>query len=461
MDSVSLILNIILFLTVVILIAVVIKRTSANRRNDTGHEIEEKHRNDELLKAIGESHRREMEEMRTRYAEQRSEMKEDFNNRLAEIRMNFDRQRDDDRQRHKEEMETLRRETLNQYKTLSQEVLSANAESLKQQNNDQMETIMRPLKDRLEQFNKLVMDSYGKENASRQSLCDQVTKLIELNRTIGEEARNLTLALKADPKQQGDWGENILETLLEEAGLEKGIHFNVQVTRNERGEVLRNEEGKGQRPDVVVNLPDSRKLVIDSKVSLTAFTEYHACDDPEQRKILARRHLDSVRKHINELANASYQKTIENSADHLLMFIPMENAYLLAMQTDRDLWKYAYDRHIAIVSPTHLLSVMHIISQLWTQDSQNRNVLKIAEEGGKLYDKLSRFCEEFIKIDKSLESTRKAYDDAFKHLTTGRGNVISRAENLRGLGAKVSKTIPSRLTESSDVDDNFLPPDGE
>lgn len=407
------------------------------------------------------NHDMQMSALRTSYAEQRAEMKNDFNARLLEIenlnalriqemKAGFERQAEKDREAHEQSLEALKKEAAAEYKILAREILEQSSDSLRRQNENHLSAILNPLRENITSFNKLVTESYVKENSSRQSLSEQISRLMDLNRTIGEEARNLTHALKNDSKTQGDWGETLLQTLLEQAGLSEGIHFRTQVTRDERGNILRSEEGKGLRPDVIVNLPDKRKLIIDSKVSLTAFAEYSSTEDAAQKSRLAKSHLESVKRHINELKEASYQSAIADTADHVLMFIPVENAYLLAMQTDRDLWKYAYERHVAIVSPTHLFSVMQIISQLWTQDDRNRNVLKIAEAGGRLYDKFASFCDDFLKIEKSLADTQKAYDSAFKHLVSGRGNLVSRAENMRTLGAKVKKQIPSKIADAAD-----------
>jgi len=416
----------------------------------------------ELINKLQHLQQTHFDLMQSGYDRQRREMHDDFERRLAraeadnqtrlsEMKHEFERETERLRQAQREQLEVLRREAANEYKALSQEVLESNASALKQQNLEQIDSILNPLKERIGEFNKIVIDSYAKENASRQSLSDQITNLIELNKTIGEEAKNLTSALKSESKIQGDWGESVLKTLLEQSGLEEGIHFEMQVTRDENGNILRDEEGNGLRPDVIVHLPDRKNIIIDSKVSLTAFTAYHETENTDEKRALAKKHLASVKKHIKELSDKGYQKDIKNSAEHVLMFVPIENAYLMAMQSDPQLWKYAYDLHVAIVSPTHLFSVMQIISQLWNQDSRNRNALKIAESGGKIYDKLTGFCEEFVKIRKALDIAATSYENALKRLSTGRGNVIGMAENIRILGVRVKKSLPEEILRNAEL----------
>lgn len=453
METTIVIIGIIIIAALSALTAAVITNGRRNRDNTN---------NEEFIERLKQSHDAQIMQIRAGYAEQREEMRADFDRRLekiesdsrkrtAELKEEYDKESERLREMQKEQLETLRREASNEYKALSQQVLEKNATSLKEQNLEQIDSILTPLKERIQEFHQIVIDSYTKENAARQSLTDQITNLIELNKTIGDEARNLTSALKSDSKVQGDWGETILKTLLEQSGLEEGIHFEVQATRDERGNILRDDEGNGLRPDVIVHLPDRKNIIIDSKVSLTSFAAYHSCGDPNERESLAKKHLASVKKHIKELSEKEYQKHVSNSAEHVLMFIPVENAYLMAIQLDPMLWKYAYDLHVAIVSPTHLFSVMQIISQLWSQDSRNRNAMKIAESGGRIYDKLAGFCDDFQKLRKALDTASASYDNALKKLSTGRGNIVSMAENMRTLGAKVKKSLPDEILSEAEI----------
>lgn len=350
----------------------------------------------------------------------------------------------------RENFENQRRELANQFEVLSRHILAEEQKRLRNENDTGIQALLSPLRSRLDEFQRLVSDAHEADLRGRANLAGQVEQLMKLNLTIGEEARRLTSALKRDTKIQGDWGEHILSTLLEKGGLVKGIHFDTQITRDSSGNVLRNEEGSQLRPDVVVYLPDQRSLIIDSKVSLTAFVDYCNASDDEQRQRHGRRHVESVKKHIKELAEKHYPEVIENACENVMMFMPMENAFLLAFELDDSLWRFAFERKVAVVSPTHLFSAIQIVSQLWVRDDQNKHVAKIAETGGKLYDKLASFCKTFEKIDSAITASRNAYDDAFAQLCSGRGNAIRQAMTLKNLGAKVSKPFPPKFIDAND-----------
>lgn len=386
------------------------------------------------------------EEMQARAKHQQEEMQANARRQQEALESQAKRQEE---AMHRRE-DDLRRESVAQFKALAADLLKEHAGELKQTNSEQIIAILKPLAENIEGFRKAVTESYVNENASRKSLTDQIQQLMELNRSIGTEAKNLSTALKGDSKVQGDWGEMILQTMLERAGLQNGVHFIVQATHGEDGVLLKSETGKGLRPDVIVNLPDSRKVIIDSKVSLSAYTDYVAADDEMARKEASKRNLLSVRKHIDELADKSYQKTVKESADYVLMFIPNEGAYIAALQADGDLWQYAYERNVAIVSPTHLFSVMKIVSQLWSQDKQNRNAIKIAEKGGDLYDKLVLFVEAMQEVGVNINKAMDSFNTATNRLTSGRGNVIRLTEQLKELGAKANKSLPHRLVDNAD-----------
>lgn len=354
-------------------------------------------------------------------------------------------------ERHQMEMRDFQERTRLQFKELAGEALRDNSEQLRLRGSQELDAVLGPFREKLEGLRKVVTESYVQENASRRSLSDQVERLMALNRTIGDEARNLTHALKRDPGEQGRWGETVLENLLESAGMRRGSDYEVQVTRDSTGHTLRDQEGRLQRPDVIVKLPDAHRIVIDSKVSLTAYLDYTKAGDDDERREATRRHTASVRSHVDELASKQYHLTIEGALEHTLMFMPNEGAYLAAVDSDPELWNYAYDRKVVIVSPAHLFSVMQIISQLWRQEKQNLNAEKIARLGGELYDKLTRFASEFVKIEKELDDVRKAYDKAYNHLATGRGNVIRRAQQLRDKGARVGASLPSQLLLDDEV----------
>lgn len=381
---------------------------------------------------------------------QRKQIIESLNRQIDLLNQQHARQIEMLTAKYEKQNESLRREMMLQFNVLASDVLRRNSESLKEANSEQIDALLRPLKENIESFKKTISEGYVKETSSRKLLEVQIERLVKLNETIGEEARNLTSALKGNSKVQGDWGEMILETLLENAGLERGINFETQLTRDSGGNVLKNDEGKLLRPDVLIKLPDNHSIIVDSKVSLTAFVDYCNAEDENVRIVAGKKHLQSVYAHIDELYAKMYQNNLKGAADYVMMFIPNESAYIAAVQLDINLWKYAYERGVIIVSPTHLFSVMSIVSQLWRQDKQNRNAMLIAERGGKLYDKLVLFMESFEKVGKSIDDAMTSYNKSFNQLRTGKGNVLRQAEDMKALGAKASKSLPERLSDSAE-----------
>lgn len=381
---------------------------------------------------------------------QRKQIIESLNRQIDLLNQQHARQIEMLTAKYEKQNESLRREMMLQFNVLASDVLKRNSESLKEANSEQIDALLRPLKENIESFKKTISEGYVKETSSRKLLEVQIERLVKLNETIGEEARNLTSALKGNSKVQGDWGEMILETLLENAGLERGINFETQLTRDSGGNVLKNDEGKLLRPDVLIKLPDNHSIIVDSKVSLTAFVDYCNAEDENVRIVAGKKHLQSVYAHIDELYAKMYQNNLKGAADYVMMFIPNESAYIAAVQLDINLWKYAYERGVIIVSPTHLFSVMSIVSQLWRQDKQNRNAMLIAERGGKLYDKLVLFMDSFEKVGKSINDAMTSYNKSFNQLRTGKGNVLRQAEDMKALGAKASKSLPERLSDSAE-----------
>ena len=381
---------------------------------------------------------------------QRKQIIESLNRQIDLLNQQHARQMEMLTAKYEKQNESIRREMMLQFNVLASDVLKRNSESLKEANSEQIDALLRPLKENIESFKKTISEGYVKETSSRKLLEVQIERLVKLNETIGEEARNLTSALKGNSKVQGDWGEMILETLLENAGLERGINFETQLTRDSGGNVLKNDEGKMLRPDVLIKLPDNHSIIVDSKVSLTAFVDYCNAEDENVRIVAGKKHLQSVYAHIDELYAKMYQNNLKGAADYVMMFIPNESAYIAAVQLDINLWKYAYERGVIIVSPTHLFSVMSIVSQLWRQDKQNKNAMLIAERGGKLYDKLVLFMDSFEKVGKSIDDAMTSYNKSFNQLRTGKGNVLRQAEDMKNLGAKASKSLPERLSDSAE-----------
>lgn len=342
----------------------------------------------------------------------------------------------------------------NRFKNLANEILKQNTTDLKAQNEEKLRELLQPLHSNIEEFKKTVADTYNNEARERFSLSERIKDLVSLNQSISKQAQELSEALRGDSKVQGDWGEMVLESILEKSGLQKGVEYFTQATVDENGNTLRNEDGSLLRPDVVVRYPDKRFVVIDSKVSLTAFVDYANADNEETRQSASARHVRSVRKHIEELAKKRYQDYVGNEGklDFVMMFIPNEPAYIAAMRIEPTLWQEAYDRNVLIVSPTHLVSGLKLIAQLWSRDRHTRNALNIAEEAGKMYDKFSDFTKDMEKIEKALGSTQKAFDDAMTKLSRGTGNLVTRASNLQKLGVKANKQIAASVAKSNQLE---------
>ncbi len=351
-----------------------------------------------------------------------------------------------------EEKEKLSQESEVRFKNIANEILADNSRVFKEQNESRLSEILTPLKENIEQFKKTVSESYSAEARERFSLHERIKELIELNLSIGKEAKDLTLALKGNSKVQGDWGEMILENLLERSGLQRDREFFVQMTTDDDGKTLRNDAGKALRPDVVVKYPDGRCVVIDSKVSLTAYVNYVNADTPEMQDLYRKQHLASMRSHIVELRDKKYQDYVGGGkTDFVMMFVPNEAAYITAMQMDDKLWQEAYDVRVLLISPTHLISVLKLISQLWSHDRQTRNAIEIAVESGRMYDKFVGFVEDMRKIERSISQTKETYDAAMKKLSAGTGNLVARAEKLRKMGAKASKSLPESIQEAEEI----------
>ncbi|MCH5246412.1 MAG: DNA recombination protein RmuC [Muribaculaceae bacterium] len=329
------------------------------------------------------------------------------------------------------------------FKYLASEIMRQQSRIFKEEHETRLGEILTPLKEEVGKLGKSIQETYSAEARERFALDSRIKELVETNLSIGREAKELSSALRGNSKIQGDWGEMILETILQKSGLVEGTHYTVQQTTDNTGRTLRNENDATLRPDVVVNYPDGRVIVIDSKVSLTAFVDLVSAEDDSSRNDAAARHLASVKKHVLELSRKSYQDYVGSSkTDFVMMFIPNEPAYIEAMRLDNNLWQEAYDHRVLIVSPTHLISALRLVDQLWRQDSQNRNAIEIATRAGRMYDKFVGFIDDMEKIDKSIKATQSAYTDAMRKLSEGTGNLVSRARQLQELGAKTSKMLP-------------------
>lgn len=349
----------------------------------------------------------------------------------------------------KEEIEALGKKFNMEFENIAQKILDDKTLKFTKQNKDNLEMILKPLGENIDNFKKKVEEVYDKESKERFSLGKEVEKLVELNKQVSEEANNLTKALKGSSKTQGDWGQMILENILEQSGLVKNREYFVQeFLKDQDGNYLKNQDGRKMQPDIIVAYPDDRKVIIDSKVSLTAYSRYVETDDLDAQKVFLQEHLRSMRKHIDDLSAKNYQD-FAPTLDFVMMFVPNEPAYMLAMQTDHDLWRYSFDKRILLMSPTNLIAALKLIVNLWKREYQNQNALAIAERGAALYDKFVGFVDNLTDVGTHIERTQKSYDQALGQLKEGRGNLIGQAEKLRDLGVKAKKSLPGNLVSDA------------
>jgi len=342
----------------------------------------------------------------------------------------------------KDELKKIGENFTNQFKVLADEILEDKSKKFTEINQTNLDNILKPLGKNIDEFKRRVEETYDRESKQRFSLEEKIKELVLLNQKISDDANNLTKALKGDSKVQGDWGEVILERILEMSGLENGREFFTQdFIKDETGNIIRTEGGAKLRPDVTVVFPDNRKVIIDSKVSLTAYERFVSSDKEEDQKKALTEHILSVRKHIDELSAKNYQDFIE-SVDFVLMFVPVEPAFIVAMKDDSELWNYGYSKRVILISPTNLLAVLKMIKDIWRRDKQNRNAIDIAEKSGALYDKFVSLYDDLKNVGSALERTTKSYDEAMKKLKDGSGNLIGRVETLKKLGAKAKKQLP-------------------
>lgn len=339
---------------------------------------------------------------------------------------------------------TEAREALtHQFKSLANDILEEKGKRFAEQNQQHLGQLLDPLRMRLQEFQGKVEQFYDAEGKQRSALSQQVHQLMGLNQVLSEDAKNLTQALKGSTKAQGNWGELILERVLELAGLRRGIEYDVQENH------LR-DDGTRAQPDVVIHLPENRHLVVDAKVSLLAYEEYAAAEDDLLRTAAQRRHLESVRQHIKGLAERNYQQLHGlQSLDFVLMFVPIEPAFMLAVTSDSQLYTDAWNKNVLLVSPSTLLFVVRTVAHLWRQEAQSRNAQEIAKRGAELYDRLAGFVEDLERVGKNLAQAQDAYGKAFNKLSQNRGNVIRQAEMLKELGIQPTRSLPAALVDGA------------
>jgi DNA recombination protein RmuC len=341
----------------------------------------------------------------------------------------------------KAELEQLNQKFTKEFENLANRILDEKSQKFTDQNKSNLDIILNPFKERLKEFELKVDQAYKSESAERITLKAEIKNLVELNKQISEEANNLATALKGDNKQQGNWGELVLEKILERTGLREGVEYKTQVT-------TQNTDGDKIKPDVIVYLPDQKHIIIDSKVSLVAYEACVNAATPEERERFLRLHLESLRNHVKLLSDKNYHTANGfGSPDFVLLFVPIESSFSLAVQADAELFNFAWDRKIVIVSPSTLLATLRTIASIWKQERQTRNAIQIAEEGGKLYDKFVAFYEDLKKTGEKMDDAKKSYVEAMKKLYDGSGNLVRRAEIMRELGAKNTKELPASIVE--------------
>ncbi len=335
-----------------------------------------------------------------------------------------------------------------EFENLANKILDQNSEKFKQQNKEQLDLILNPLGKEIEKFKQKVEDT-NKDYIQRNSaLSQRIESLEKLNLQLSQDAINLTNALKGDSKTQGDWGEIQLEVLLEKSGLMNGVHFSTQGG-------YRDEDGKLKKPDFIINLPDNKHLIIDSKVSLTAYESYFNAEGEAAQKIALKKHLESIKNHYKELGSKDYPSLYGiNAPDHVLMFVPIEPALMIALQEEQNIYLDALDKNVVLLSTSTLLATLSTIASIWKQEDQKRNVLEIAKEGGLLYDKFESFVGDLVKIGKNLKTSQDSYQEAMNKLVDGRGNIIKKVENLKKLGAKTKKSLPQNIIDRANSDEN-------
>jgi len=385
-----------------------------------------------LQKDSAESSERKAQEglliLNTQLAEQRS-LNQHLQKRLEE---------------QKSDIENLQQRFTKEFENLANKILDEKSQKFTEQNRLNLDQVLLPLKDRIKEFELKVDTVYKTESAERNTLKGEIKNLVELNKQISEEASNLARALKGDSKKQGNWGEIILEKILERSGLVKGEEYDVQVSTS-------NDEGRRFQPDVVVMLPDNKHIIVDAKVSLVAYEAMVNAENEEGRERAMQDHLVSVRSHIRSLAEKNYQGSGDfTSPDFVLLFMPIESSFGAALQGDNDLFSFAWDRKIVIVSPSTLLATLRTIASIWKQERQTRNALEIARQGGALYDKFANFVSDLVDVGKKMDSAKAGYVEAMNKLTNGSGNILRRVEELKKLGAKATKQLPHSLIERAE-----------
>ena len=380
-------------------------------------------------------------------AERREVRIEALETRLADQQRAFEQEREQQRstaEQQKSEMEQMQKAMQEQFRNLANDILEEKSRVFRQTNSESIEQLLKPFRDNITDF-RLRVESIHRDDVERHgALKNELKNLMDLNRRITDETNNLTEAIRGNSKVQGDMGEMILTTILDHSNLIKGEHYVVQAN-------LKDEEGNNLRPDVILNLPDGKRVIIDSKVSLTAYLDYTRADNDADRASAMARHIESIRQHIKELSRKEYHRLLDCTPDFVLMFIPIESAFLEAMRECRDdLWLEAYNRKVILSSPTNLFAMLKLVDDLWQRDNRNRSTERIAQLGVKLYDQFVRFVGALEGVGKGLGDAQRSYDEAYRRLTTGNDNLVRNSERLRQYGINPKKLLNSNLLDAAE-----------
>lgn len=401
-----------------------------------------KDREAQLLKQIQEYKQEISQERQTK--EELRKLKDDFAIRLTRKEVDFDNLLQRNKEQ-KEEVEKLQEKFSKDFQLLANKILEEKSKKFTDQNETNIKNILHPLQEKIKSFEKRVEDS-NKESITRHSaMVEQLKNLQELNVQITKEASNLTKALKGDTKMQGNWGEMVLERVLEKSGLKKGSEYSIQNS-------FSTADGKRVLPDVIIHLPGDKKMIVDSKVSLIAFERFVNEEDEVQKSIWAKEHVNSIKKHVDQLSAKNYHSLYEmESPDFVLLFIPLEPAFAVALQQEPQLYNVAFEKNIVIVTPSTLLATLRTIDSIWQNDRQHKNAVDIAKQAGRLYDQFRNLLEDLEKIGKQLNTVQSTYSSSITKLT-GKGNLITRVERLKTLGAKASKQIDQKWLKRASED---------
>jgi DNA recombination protein RmuC len=350
----------------------------------------------------------------------------------------------------KEEVEKLQEKFTKEFENLANKILEEKTNKFTEQNKENLKNILSPLQDKIQLFEKKVEDTHKESIDYHAALRQQILGLRDMNEQMSKETLNLTKALKGDSKMQGNWGELILERVLEKSGLVKGREYDVQQS-------FTTEEGNRVFPDVVINLPDGKKMIVDSKVTLTAYERYVNEDDDNAKAQHLKEHVMALKRHVDQLSEKNYHDLYQmESPDFVLLFIPIETAFALALNEDTSLYNKAFEKNIIIVTPTTLLATLRTIDSMWTNQKQQENAIEIARQAGALYDKFEGFVTDLVKVGNKIKDSKTEYDNAMSKLVDGSGNLINRVENLKKMGAKAKKSLPENILQRANKDEQEL-----